>query len=122
MIRGSRRDLEKLLEARSHDGLLICPVTYVELAPLFGGDTKPLEQFLVHLGIDYREDWTWEDTKQASAAWSRHVQKRRARKAPKRPVADGLIGAFASRFQGLLTRNAPDFSSLWPGLKVLEPK
>jgi hypothetical protein len=49
------------------------------------------------------------------------VQKRRARLALKRPVADGLIGAFALRFQGLLTRNTADFSSLLPGLTILEP-
>src|SRR5437870_4088022 len=110
---------EQLLNRKAADGLVICPLTFVELAPAFGGQTKPLEEFLFNLGIDYCEDWTWEDTKQANAAWSRYVQKRRAKQAAKRPVADVLIGAFASRFKGLLTRNSADFASLLPSLKVL---
>ena len=112
---------ERLLESRRRDGLLVCPVTFVELAPAFGGQAKPLEEFLFHLGIDYREDWTWADTRQSHAAWSHHVRKRRAKQAAKRPVAAVLIGAFASRFEGLLTRNAADFSSLHHGLRILEP-
>ena len=112
---------ERLLERKRRDGLLVCPVTFIELAPAFGGQTKPLEEFLFHLGIDYREDWTWDDTKQANTTWSRYVQKRRAKLTSKRPVADVLIGAFASRFQGLLTRNTADFSPLLPDLEILEP-
>jgi predicted nucleic acid-binding protein len=112
---------EQLLDRKAADGLVICPVTFVELAPAFGGQTKPLEEFLLNLGIECREDWTWEDTKQANAVWSRYVQKRPAKQAAKRPVADVLIGAFASRFKGLLTRNSGDFSSLLPKLKILEP-
>ena len=112
---------EKLLEISSRDGLLICPVTFVELAPTFGENTQNQEEFLFGLGIDYREDWTWEDTRRSSNMWSRYVLKRRAKQIAKRPVADVLIGAFASRFQGLLTRNAGDFSRLIPRLAILEP-
>jgi predicted nucleic acid-binding protein len=112
---------EQLLDDKAADGLVICPVTYVELAPAFNGEAKPLEEFLFHLGIDYRTDWTWEDTKKANALWSQHVQGRRARQAAKRPVADVLIGAFASRFDGLLTRNGADFHTLLDPAKVLEP-
>jgi len=112
---------EQLLDGKAAEGLVICPVTYVELAPAFGGQTKPLDEFLLNLGIDYREDWTWEDTKQANAAWSRHVHRRRAKQAAKRPVADVLIGAFALRFNGLLTRNSADFASLLETLKIVEP-
>jgi predicted nucleic acid-binding protein len=112
---------ELLLEARLGDGLLICPVTIVELAPAFCGQIKPIEEFLTNLGIDCREDWTWEDTETAGIAWSRHVQKRRARQTGRRPVADALIGSFASRFQGLLTRNPADFCPLFPSLNILQP-
>jgi len=112
---------EQLLDSKAADGLVICPVTYVELTPAFGGQTKPLEEFLLNLGIDYREDWTWDDTRQANAAWSRYVRRRRAKQAAKRPVADVLIGAFASRFKGLLTRNRADFASLLQTLNILEP-
>ena len=112
---------ERLLDSKLSDGLVICPVTYVELAPAFGGQTKPLEDFLLNLGINYRGDWTWEDTREANAMWAAHVRRRRAKRATKRPVADVLIAAFASRFEGLLTRNASDFTSLLPGNNVVEP-
>jgi predicted nucleic acid-binding protein len=112
---------EQLLESKATDGLVICPITYVELAPAFGGQTKPLEEFLLKLGIEYREDWTWEDTRKANAAWSRQVRRRRAKQTAKRPVADVLIGAFASRFDGLLTRNSADFALLVDTLKIVEP-
>jgi predicted nucleic acid-binding protein len=111
----------QLLDSKANDGLAICPVTFVELAPSFGGRAQPLEVFLLKIGIDYREDWTWEDTRRANAAWYVHVRKRRAMLAAKRPVADVLIGAFACRFQGLLTRNRVDFASLHPGLTIVEP-
>ena len=112
---------ERLLDSKNSDGLVICPITFVELAPAFGGNRKPLEEFLLNLGIEYREDWIWEDTTKANEAWSHYVQKRRARQEIKRPVADVLIGAFASRFQGLLTRNAGDFAKIFPQLFIAEP-
>jgi len=112
---------EKLLARKLGDGLVICPVTFVELAPAFAGQFKPQEEFLFHLGIEWRESWTCEDTRNAGVAWSRHVQNRRCHQAGKRPVADVLIGAFASRFQGLLTRNGADFQRLFPELPLIEP-
>jgi hypothetical protein len=39
----------------------------------------------------------------------------------RRPVADVLIGAFALRHQGLLTRNADDFGKLFPSLRLIAP-
>ncbi|MFZ4599553.1 MAG: type II toxin-antitoxin system VapC family toxin [Terrimicrobiaceae bacterium] len=112
---------ELLLERMLAEGLLVCPVTFVELAPAFSGQVKPLEEFLLRLGVESREAWLWEDTKNASDAWSMHVRKRRAQESVRRPVADVLIGAFASRFQGLLTRNGSDFRKLLPELPIIEP-
>ena len=40
---------------------------------------------------------------------------------PKHPIADILIGAFALRFQGILTRNSADFRKLIPTLTLAEP-
>jgi len=91
------------------------------MAPAFDGATTLIEEFLLNLGIDFREDWTWEDTKIASAVWSAHVHKRRAMPVAKRPVADVLIGAFACRFSGLLTRNRVDLTKLIPNLMIVEP-
>ena len=50
----------ELLEKKIGDGLQVCPVTFVELAPAFSGQVKPQEEFLFHLGGGYRESWTWE--------------------------------------------------------------
>jgi len=112
---------ERLLRARSRDGLVICPITFVELAPAFGGDTKAPGEFLLNLGIESREDWTWADTAKAATSWAHYVRKRRAKQIAKRPVADVLIGSFASRFQGLLTRNRADFTDIFPQLSIIEP-
>jgi predicted nucleic acid-binding protein len=114
---------EKLLFAKSAQGLVICPVTFVELGPAFAGDLAALRKFLFGLSTDFDEPWILKDTENAAKAWSKHIQKRRERPGvvPKRPVADALIGAFALRFDGLLTRNIPDFRRLYPRLRLISP-
>lgn len=114
-------DSEKLLEIKLTDGLVVSPVTFVELAPAFSGQISELEEFLFQLGVDHQECWTTRDTASACAAWTFYVQKRRAHNLPRRPIADVLIGAFALRHQGLLTRNADDFRKLFPSLVIVQP-
>ncbi len=94
------------------DGLLICPVTYVELAPAFGGDMDLAELFLSEVGVQWPTSWTILDTKAAFKLWNDHIAKKRVGHVGKRPVADVLIEAFAQRFQGLITRNAKHFSTV----------
>jgi len=72
----------------------------------------------MNLGIVWPEVWTQADTEEAHRAWHRYVTARRATKIAKRPLADILIGAFASRFDGLLTRNESDFKAAFPNLKI----
>jgi predicted nucleic acid-binding protein len=114
---------ETLLAGKAAEGLCVCPVTYVELAPAFGGDLGALRKFLLGMNVAYDEVWDHADTEQAARAWARHIlQRRRGRPVvPKRPVADVLIGAFALRFQGLLTRNTVDFRRLFPKLRLVAP-
>lgn len=112
---------ESLLDARLAEGLLVCPVTFVELAPAFSGQIDALEEFLFQLGVDHQEGWIAAATANASTAWAGYVEKRRSKQTPKRPIADVLIGAFALRHQGLLTRNADDFRKLFPALAIVEP-
>lgn len=112
---------ESLLSAKHAEGLLVCPVTFVELAPAFSGHLDALEEFLLQLGVDHPEGWLTKDTANACEAWTRHVQKRRNHQTAKRPIADVLIGAFALRYQGLLTRNADDFRRLFPTLHLIAP-
>lgn len=111
----------RLLEQRLPEGLAVCPVTQVELAPAFDGDLALQRRFFQQAGIDDRSGWTVADTETAHAAWHRHIADRRAGTVPKRPVADVLIGAFAMNRRGLITRNAKDFRKLFPTLVILEP-
>lgn len=110
-----------LLDRRRADGLTICPATYVELAPVFNGDQAAQNEFLFNLGVTWPEAWIQADTEEAHRAWYRYVSARRAAKVPKRPLADILIGAFASRFDGILTRNENDFRTVFPALNIVTP-
>jgi predicted nucleic acid-binding protein len=110
------------LESKRPEGLVVCPVSVVEITPQFGGELKEVTKFLALLGVRDEHDWLHADTRTAALAWSEYVQHKRLRETPKRPVADILIGAFATRFGGLLTRN-PDHFSLWfPGLALPRPE
>lgn len=110
-----------LLDAKRPEGLVISPVTYAELAPVFEGDVARQELFLYHLQVSWSESWTRAETLAAHSAWYRYVQSRRIRRINKRPMADILIGAFAERFDGLLTRNEADFRSVFPSLRIVMP-
>ena len=78
-------------------------------------------KFLERLNIPWPEPWTHADTQTAFTAWNNYVVAKRQRQIAKRPIADVLIGAFAMRFQGLLTRNPSDFRQLFPALPIIEP-
>ncbi|HMP71842.1 MAG TPA: type II toxin-antitoxin system VapC family toxin [Kiritimatiellia bacterium] len=109
------------LEQRMETGLIVSPVTYVELAPAFWGDESRLREFLDQLGARWNEPWTDADAHAAFRAWYRHIKARRQGLSIKRPVADILIGAFASRFEGVITRNPGDFSGAFPKLVIIQP-
>ena len=44
-----------LLQARLPQGLTICPISYIELAPVFQGDRKAQDEFLFNLGVSSDE-------------------------------------------------------------------
>jgi predicted nucleic acid-binding protein len=107
--------------ARVEQGLLISPVSYVELAPVFEGSRRLLDQFLAGLGIDPSAAFDAAQRDTAFAAWARHISARRARRAARRPVADVLIGAMAMRHDGVITRNGADFLALYPKIRIVDP-
>ena len=111
----------QFLHSKLGDNLMICAVTFVELSPVFGGKAGELKQFLTGARIDWQEPWTLADTEAAHDGWWRHVVQKRRGVVPRRPVADLLIGAFASRARGLITRNPDDFTKFYPDLTVLSP-
>ena len=110
-----------LLDAHAADGLVICPVTFVELAPAFLGNIEREEHFLQQINVRYTVDWAWADTEAAHHAWQFYVAEKRNGKLGKRPIADIQIGAFATRFAGLLTRNGQDFLPVFPDLCIRAP-
>jgi predicted nucleic acid-binding protein len=109
------------LDARAHQGLLVCPVTFVELSPCFDGNIRLQEEFLQGVGCHFFEHWLWADTCAAHTGWAHQARARRSGHSRRRPVADLLIGAFASRHDGLITRNSVDFRVLYPQLQVIDP-
>jgi hypothetical protein len=111
----------RTLDALAEDGLAICPVTYAELAPAFEGSRDLQEEFLAGIGVSFAEDWTRQDTVAAFEAWHAHIRRRRGGQGPRRPIADILIGAFAQRYQGLVTRNEDHFRPAFPELEIRDP-
>lgn len=112
----------ELIDTHIPEGLSISPVTYAELAPAFQGERTLQDEFLAAVGVSFHQDWTWEDTLRTHIAWHEHIRRRRRQGGPKRPLADLLIGSFASRFEGLLTRNPDDFRSAFPELELRLPR
>lgn len=105
----------------SKKGLVVTPVSYVEMAPSFYGDRHGQDSFLSEVEVDYTFPWEWADTLAAHMAWSRYVDLKRKKKMGRRPIADIQIGAFSLRFDGLITRNGNDFEKLFPKLKLIDP-
>jgi predicted nucleic acid-binding protein len=110
-----------LIDSKRRQGITISPITYVELGPVFNGNQKLQNEFLEKIGLNWPGHWTAADTFAAHEAWQRYVTAKRVGTMVKRPIADVLIGSFASRFDGFLTRNEKDFHSLFPNLKILTP-
>lgn len=113
----------RALEERIDDVFVISPITYVELAPCFGGNIEDQNQFLngLYLNTDYHGDNN--TTLVAYKAWYQHVQRKRDKGEKKRPLADVLIGAYAKSLGGgLITRNEKHFKALFPDLKILNPE
>ena len=115
------RSSASLLDQLASEELVLCPISFVELAPAFLGDLTRQNDFLDNVGIQYSVPWEWQDTQNAHKAWTRYVNLRRERKADRRPVADVMIGAFAASRQGILTRNSKDFTRLFSSLKIRTP-
>ena len=109
------------LAERVGEGITLSPVSYVELAPVFDGSRRLLDEFLAGLGIEGAGAFDVRDREIAFSAWARHISERRAGRSSRRPVADVLIGALAMRHDGLITRNGDDFMALYPRITIVDP-
>ncbi len=110
-----------MLDDLAPQGLEISPVTAVELAPAFLGDAERENLFLVEHGVEVSNRWDDVAQRAAQMAWAAHIAAKRRGLAPRRPVADILIGALALRHDGLITRNADDFLCHFPLLNIKVP-
>ena len=103
------------------DGLVIAPITYVELAPSFVGDSNNQDSTLSELGIEIDFGGKRGAVMTAYKAWYDHVRRKRAGQVAKRPIADIMIGAYAMQKGGLITRNEADFRAIYPNLMIFNP-
>ena len=109
------------IDAKRIDGLVIAPITYVELAPSFLGDVVQQDKVLSGLGIEFDFAENKGAVLAAHKAWYEHVLRKRLGEMAKRPIADVLIGAYAMQKGGLITRNEADFHALYPNLTIFNP-
>ena len=109
------------IDAKRAEGLVIAPITYVELAPSFLGDVAKQDMVLSGLGIECDFAGNKEAVLAAHKAWYEHVLRKRLGGVSKRPIADVLIGAYAMQKGGLITRNEADFKTLYPNLTIFNP-
>ena len=109
------------IDAKRAEGLVVAPITYVELAPSFRGDIAKQDSVLYGMGIEFDFAGNRQAVLAAHKAWYEHVLRKRLGKAVKRPIADVLIGAYAVEKGGLITRNEADFKTLYPNLTIFNP-
>jgi hypothetical protein len=109
------------LEKYRSAGLMVCPMTLIDITPQFGGELMNVRAFLKVIGIHPYPAWQEADTALAAEGWTRYVALKRSGKSLRRPLADLLIGAWACRQQGLITRNPDDFRPYFPTLSIIEP-
>ena len=109
------------IDAKRAEGLLVAPITYVELAPSFLGDVTKQDKVLSDLGIELDFAGNRDSVLAAHKAWYEHVLRKRLGEIAKRPIADILIGAYATQKGGLITRNEADFKALYPDLTIFNP-
>ena len=109
------------LDRKRLEGLVVAPLTYVELSPSFGGNAVEQNRFLEKLGVDIEFQGNRDAVLIAHKAWCEHIMRKRAGQVAKRPIADIMIGAYAMQKGGLITRNEDDFRALFPNLTIFNP-
>ena len=110
------------LDMKVEEGeLTVAPITYVELAPAFNGDRSMQDLFLRNVGVNIDFEGNAAAVFAAHKAWYEHIMCKRSGVEKKRPIADVMIGAYAMRKGGLITRNEADFKTLYPNLTIFNP-
>jgi predicted nucleic acid-binding protein len=109
------------LEAAARAGaLVISPFTYVELLAVPGKTRLWMDEFLHDVGIavDWEiEEATWLEAGEAFAAYAQ--RRRRSGEAPRRILADFVIGAHALRQANQLLTADDWYKTIYKGLKLV---
>lgn len=112
----------RTLDSKLDCPLVISPITYIEMAPCFGGNVNEQNAFLNSHWITFDLNADNDYVLAAHQAWYAHIQRKRMSGERKRPMADVLIGAYAKSLgAGLITRNEADFKTLYPDLTICNP-
>ena len=115
----------RLLDRQWPDGLLICPVSDVELAPVFNADDSLQEQFLHSLAASFHHGCQAAGESGGGPPQSKTLTRRSRRFRRRVSVLDcaSPLALFPAPTRGrfIFTRNEADFRQLFPTLKVLTP-
>ena len=119
---GRARSALAALDAAAKTGaLIVSPAVYAELRAHPGWSEVDVDRYLSSFGI--RVDWqpeesVWRTAGNVFAAYA--LRRRRAGAgAPRRLIADFLIGAHAQARGGLITRDGAFFARTFPKLRVV---
>ena len=75
-----------LLDSKADENLVLCPVSYVELAPAFLEDLARQDEFLRRVGIDVDIGWLREDTVRAHRGWAHYAELKRSQSVTNGPL------------------------------------
>ncbi len=125
IVAGDERTVERAVQVMQETGgreaLVISPVVYAELHAHPGWKTAEIDLFLRN--TDILVDWelpkqTWIRAGTTFAAYARR-RSRSQRGAPRRLIADFLIGAHAELVGGLVTADLGFYSTNFPALRLV---
>ena len=116
--------MQTALENASAEGtLVVSPTVYAELVA--GRTTEAVDGFFLDKSVEV--DWEmgrelWRAAGSRYGAYARDRRRRRGDTAPRRILADFLIGAHALHLaRALLTADARIYSTYFPELKIIAP-
>lgn len=110
-----------LFDAHRKDELLLVPISYLSLGPVFMGIRTMQDEFLANLGITVASKFPIETMNAAYKAWCDHLADNPNAKGPGSAFDSLYIGAYALLYDGILTRQGDLYRRYYPTLRVFEP-
>lgn len=107
-----------LIDKYASRGLLVSPVTYFALAPVFNGDRTLENEFLHTCGVMLATEAPADITAAAYRAWANYCASAKGKEGLTAFVPF-LVGALALCHAGLLTRRGDLFRKLFPTMNII---